>query len=244
MPSCVRRTVILAAGNGDRFRGTSTRSKLLTLVGGTPILIRTLRSARAAGLTDAHVVLGYDAERVRAVVSANVPAGLTVHFHFNPRWHEENGVSVLTTRAVLFDQAFALLMGDHLFDPGALDVLLRTPRRRGEILLGVDACTTDPDIVAEATKVRMTDGRILAIGKQIAPFDALDTGLFVCDGVLFDALERSCGDGDTTLSGGIRRLAAAGRVRGCDIGWSRWCDVDTVADLRAAEDIAQLAAAS
>jgi choline kinase len=93
--------------------------------------------------------------------------------------------------------------------------------------------------VSEATKVKMRGDRIMAIGKTIAPFDALDTGLFVCDGSLFTAVADSCAAGDTTLSGGIARLAAQGLVRGIDIGLARWCDVDTTADLTMAEELTE-----
>jgi choline kinase len=153
-------------------------------------------------------------------------------------------VSVLATRSVLFDRPFALLMADHLFEPRALMRLLNAQRAPGELLLGVDHHTNDPDVVGEATKVRIRDGRISAIGKDIGRFDALDTGLFVCDRSLFDALEQSCIAGDTTLSAGVSRLAAACKVRGCDIGTARWHDIDTVADLRAAEAATRLAAVS
>jgi choline kinase len=236
--------IILAAGNGDRFRGTSRRSKLLATVGGVPLLIRTLRSARSAGITHAHIVVGYDASAVRALAASGVPAGLTIDFTDNPDWHRENGVSVLAARQRLATKSFALLMGDHLFDPAALGSMLRAPRRRGDVLVGADYWTTDAAVVEEATKIRVLDGRVIAIGKDIAPFDALDTGLFVGDGALFDALERSCADGDTTLSAGVRRLAASGRVRACDIGGARWCDIDTVTDLKAAEEMVVFAEAS
>lgn len=243
MSSSVQQAIVLAAGNGDRFRGTSARSKLLAPVGGTPLLIRTLRSARDAGIGDAHVVLGYDADRVRALAGSCAPAGLRLHYYLNLDWRRENGVSVLATRRVLATQRFALLMGDHLFEPAALARLLRAERSPGEVLLGVDGRTTDERIVDEATKVRMRNGRVSAIGKDVAPFDALDTGLFVCDGAIFDALDRSCAGGDTTLSAGISELAAKGRVRGCDIGSARWCDIDTVDDLRAAERLVSMAPA-
>jgi choline kinase len=229
--------VILAAGNGDRFHNGIPQSKLLTAVAGTPLLVRTLRSARQAGISTAHVVLGYDADRVRALASAQAPDGLTLHFHLNRDWHRENGVSVLTTQRVLQRQPFALLMGDHIFEAEALRRLLEAPRSAGETLLGVDRRPTDGATAFEATKVRLDAGRVTHIGKTLDPFDALDTGLFVCCPTLFEALVESCGDGDTTLSGGIGRLAARGLVRGVDIGQSRWCDIDTIADLEAAEQL-------
>src|SRR3954468_3345601 len=147
--------IILAAGNGDRFRNGSTHSKLVAPVADVPLLIRTLRSARQAGITHAHIVLGYDADTVRAVARSGAPTGLTLHFHLNDAWHEENGRSVLQAQAALSDHAFAILMGDHIFEPQALEAIARTPRAFGETLIGIDRQTTNREIVAEATKVRM-----------------------------------------------------------------------------------------
>ena len=83
----------------------------------------------------------------------------------------------------------------------------------------------------------MRGGRIVAIGKTLTAYDALDTGLFVCSPSLFDALATSRADGDTTLSGGIRILAARGLMRGFDIGDANWHDIDTVEDLHSAESL-------
>jgi CTP:molybdopterin cytidylyltransferase MocA len=59
--------------------------------------------------------------------------------------------------------------------------------------------------------------------------------MFVCSPLLFDALETSRALGDTTLSGGIRQLAARGLMRAAEVGNATWCDIDTVSDLEAAE---------
>jgi 1L-myo-inositol 1-phosphate cytidylyltransferase len=236
--SGVCEAIVLAAGNGDRFRQSSPRSKLLTPIAGTPLLSRTLESAYHAGITTVHLVVGYDAERVTGLAASAAPPGLRVHPHLNRDWRRENGVSVLAARACLRDRPFALLMGDHLFDAQALRRLLEAPRRAGETLLCVDGRPVPFEIAQEATRVRMSGNRITAIGKDVQPYDALDTGLFVCDPSVFAALQASCRDGDTTLSGGIRRLTAAGRVAGVDIGDARWCDVDTVDDVRQAEQVA------
>lgn len=233
--SAVSRAVVLAAGNGDRFRGPANRSKLLTPVAGTPLLLRTLLSVRRAGLTHAHLILGFDADRVRALALAGAPDGLTLDFCINKDWHHENGLSVLAARAQLDGQSFALLMGDHLFDAQMLRDLLAAPRFQGETLLGIDRQATTPEMAVEATKVRLSDAHVTAIGKAIDPYDAFDTGLFVCHPSIFTALDESCADGDTTLSGGIARLAAKRLVRAVDVGHARWCDIDTVDDLATAE---------
>jgi choline kinase len=77
----------------------------------------------------------------------------------------------------------------------------------------------------------------VAIGKDLTPYDALDTGMFVCSPSLFAALDRSRAHGDTTLSGGVRQLAAEGLMRGLDIGHADWYDIDTIADLQHAESL-------
>ena len=231
----VQSALVLAAGNGDRFKNGSGDSKLLQPVLGQPLILRTLQAACAAGLTTIHVVLGYRASAVRAIIEEGRPAGVAIHFLQNPDWHLENGVSVLTARRPLHNRRFALLMGDHVFEPPVLARLLRTPTEPGASLLAVDSRPASPAIVAEATKVRLAGTRITAIGKQLSPHHALDTGMFVCDPSLFDALEEAVAAGDTTLSGGIRSLADKGVMRALDIGSAAWFDIDTLDDLATAE---------
>lgn len=230
----VRSAIVLAAGNGDRFLNRTRDSKLLHPLLGKPLLLRTLDSVAEAGITRAIVVVGYQADRVRALVERGAPDDLRVSFAYNPEWRVENGVSVLAARP-LAPRRFALLMGDHVFEPPVLERLVHVPLERDESLLAVDARPAPPDVAAEATKVRRQGSRIVAIGKDLVQYDALDTGLFVCSDTLFDALTAARGRGDTTLSGGIRQLANVGLMRALEIGDATWCDIDTVSDLEAAE---------
>lgn len=231
----VSRAVILAAGNGDRFHNPTHDSKLLQPLLGQPILLRTLDAAYDAGIRSATVVLGYQADRVRALAEAGKPRGLEVSFAINPEWRLENGVSALAARSSVGSNRFALLMGDHVFEPPVLQRMLRLDVADGESLLAIDARPVPREVADEATKVRREGSRIVAIGKDLAEYDALDTGVFVFSPVLFDALERSRALGDTTLSGGVRLLAARGLMRGVEIGDATWCDIDTLSDLAAAE---------
>jgi choline kinase len=233
----VRDAVVLAAGNGDRFKNGTRQSKLLEPVLGRPLILRTLATAAAAGISSFHIVVGYQADKLRAVVERGAPRGTAVHFTYNPDWHLENGVSVLAVRERLHDRRFALLMGDHLFEPSVLSRLLQMAVHADESVLAIDARPAPPDVAAEATKVSLNGDRITAIGKELGAYDALDTGLFVCAPALFTALDIARQEGDTTLSAGIRQLAARGLMRGADVGGASWCDIDTLADLATAETL-------
>ena len=233
----VRDALVLAAGNGDRFNTGTRRSKLLQPILGQPLILRTLATAHQAGITSFEIVVGYEAEAVRGEVERGAPPGVSLSFTFNPDWHLENGLSALAAGSRLADRRFALLMGDHLFDAEVLARLLEVRTAAEESLLAIDTRPAPAEVAAEATKVRRDGSRIVAIGKDLTDYDALDTGLFVCAPALFPALEDARRAGDTTLSGGIRKLAALGLMRGVEIGDRAWYDIDTPADLQTAETL-------
>src|SRR5437016_1044008 len=156
----VRHAIILAAGNGDRFQSPTHESKLLQPLLGRPILVRTLEAARDAGVHSVTLVLGYQAGRLQALAAGAMPSGLTIDVAFNPEWRLENGVSALAARSHVNGEPFALLMGDHVFDPAVLRHMLRAELGPDESLLAVDSRSSAPDLVAEATKVRREGSRI------------------------------------------------------------------------------------
>ena len=63
------RTIILAAGKGKRMK--SNLAKVLHPVGGVPMLTHSLTAARAAGSKRIVVVIGHQAERIRALYCAD-----------------------------------------------------------------------------------------------------------------------------------------------------------------------------
>lgn len=197
-----------------------------------PLISRTLVTAARAGINVIDMIVGYEADAVRATAARTPLPGVTLRFHHNDRWHEENGVSALVSRPHVGADRFALLMGDHVFNWQVLERMLAQTVADGESLLAIDRGPASPERVAEATRVRLDGDRITAIGKQIDPFDALDTGVFVFSSSIFSALEESAAAGDTSLSGGVRRLAARGLMRGVDTAGSTWWDLDTVEDLQ------------
>ena len=89
----------------------------------------------------------------------------------------------------------------------------------------------------DATKVRLDGEHIVDIGKGIASYDALDTGMFLCGPAIFENLESAKVNGSCSLSDGMRKLARQRRFRAFDIGTAHLQDVDTAETLAYAESI-------
>jgi CDP-L-myo-inositol myo-inositolphosphotransferase len=188
---------------------------------------------------DFYVVSGYQGDRVRDFLDGLARRCRVKITHIiNDDWEMGNGLSVLKAREYL-DGPFLLLMGDHLFDPAILRDLARRPIGEGEITLAVDSYTTNSLIdMDDVTRVQSENGKVRDIGKGLASFNGLDVGIFLCTPVLFEALERSAAiHGDSSLSGGVRCLAAAGKVKALDIQGRFWLDVDDPKALEKAERV-------
>ena len=232
-----RTGIVLAAGFGSRLEGSSDETDLkpLTPVGGVPLLHRTVRSLQLAGCRRVVVVVGHGADEVQAGVRPHFNGSLDLRCVVNERYDLSNGVSVLAARDAV-DGAFVLTMADHVFSDDVMRLASsHTPPSEGATLL-VDYDIDGVFDLDDATKVREEDGRIVAIGKQIADYNCIDTGLFVCTEALMDALADVFEErGDASLSDGVQRLAAAGRMTVLDIGDGFWQDVDTPEMLAEAE---------
>ena len=79
----------------------------------------------------------------------------------------------------------------------------------------------------DAMKVQTRGDQIVAIGKNLRHYDAIDTGLFVCPHEIFRYLEQAKQNGDCSLADGVRLMAGDGKTRAIDIGGAWWQDVDT-----------------
>lgn len=229
--------VIIAAGRGSRLAGRAA-SKPLLEVAGKALIDRAIDAAREAGVQNFVVVTGYAGEAVESHLAAKAAAdGLSIATVRNDEWEKENGLSV-SKAAGLAGHRFFLMMADHIVDPGLLAGLGGCEIGGDEVILAVDTrIGGHPHVdLDDVTRVREKDGRIAAIGKNIPDFNAFDTGIFLCTPVLFEALAESQRRGDFSLSGGLRVLAAKGKVRTWRIGDLFWIDVDDEAALRKAEE--------
>jgi len=202
------------------------------------LLERVITRARSAGVERFFVVSGYRGEELRAALDVfSAREAIPIVHVSNDEWQRGNGVSVLKARPFL-DGPFLLSMCDHLVDPDILRDLIASTLEPDTVTLAVDfnvaGSINDLD---DVTRVMCSNGRIVHIGKVIREFNAIDTGVFLCTPVIFDALEVSQAAGDDSISGAMKVLAREDRARVFDIQGRLWLDVDDPATLDKAETL-------
>jgi 1L-myo-inositol 1-phosphate cytidylyltransferase len=229
--------LIVAAGMGGRLREKGP-SKPLIPVNGVRLLERVITRARSAGVERFFVVSGYRGDDVRAALDEfSAREGVPVVHIVNEEWQRANGVSVLKAKPFL-DGPFLLSMCDHLVDPEILRGLMASPLEPDTVTLAVDFNVGDSiNDLDDVTRVKCSDGRIEHIGKVIRDFNAIDTGVFLCTPVIFEALEASQAAGDDSISGAMNVLARWDKARVFDIQGRLWLDVDDPPTFDKAENL-------
>lgn len=222
------KALIIAAGQGKRLAGLFPSKPLLPL-GQRPLIDWVLNGVRKAGIREVVVVTGYNRTGLEEHLKAKYSSGeIKLTLVYNEEWQKENGLSVYKARPLL-EEAFFLLMSDHIFDPSILDLLRQSELEKNELVLAVDSRIQNHPYVDldDVTRVRVEEGKIKDIGKSLVDYNAFDTGLFLCRPALFEALEESQSRvGDFSLSGGVRLLASRGRAGAVEIGDRFWIDID------------------
>ena len=153
----------------------------------------------------------------------------------NPDWQKQNGLSVLCAEGKVI-APFFLAMGDHLFDAPILKRILEHADPE-QLNLAIDRKIETIFDLDDAMKVQTNTDQVIEIGKELANFDAIDTGLFLCPNELFSYLRRAQKDDDCSLADGVRLMAHERKVRAIDIAEAWWQDVDTVAMRLRAEEV-------
>lgn len=92
MGAPIHTAMVLAAGFGTRLRPlTDNMPKPLVNVGGKPIILRTLHMLAEAGIERVVINTHYLAPMLEMAVKAGAPAGMAVHFSYEPELLETGG---------------------------------------------------------------------------------------------------------------------------------------------------------
>jgi len=230
--------LIIAAGMGTRFY-QEYESKPLIPVLGKPLIERVICSVMEAGISDFCIVTGFNGEKIRKFLDNKMQQyQINITHIINEEWEKGNGLSVLKAVDIL-DENFILVMSDHLFDSSIPNNLKRQECSKSEIILAVDRNLENPLIdIEDVTKVETSDNKIVNIGKDLQSYDCFDTGIFLWSPAIFQSLRESIAErDDTSLSGGVKKLAEKGNAKTFDIDNRFWIDVNDAEALQKAENL-------
>jgi len=233
--SVVSEAVILMAGQGSRLRDSENNFlKPFAPVLGRPLISYTLDLLACAGIERLYLVVGYQSEQMITQLQQLIGSRIHASYIENRDWRKQNGISLLAAAGHVRGP-FLLTMGDHLFDNAIVNRLLDNfdPQL---LNMAVDRKLDQVFDLDDAMKVQIRRNKVIAIGKDLQRYNAIDTGLFICPLEIFDYLKRSKRNGDCSLADGARLMAGDNKVRAIDIGQSWWQDVDTLNMLWHAEE--------
>jgi bifunctional UDP-N-acetylglucosamine pyrophosphorylase/glucosamine-1-phosphate N-acetyltransferase len=162
MPDLV--AIVLAAGKGTRMG--SDLAKVLHRLGGEPLVAYPIRAAQAVGAAPIVVVVGYQAERVRAEVSAAFPDDPSLRFAEQLR-QDGTGHAVLCALPQVPDRAEVALVLSGDVPLLASDTMRRLVDAARSTSSGLSVATFfPPDSTGYGRIVRDAKGRVLAIREQ------------------------------------------------------------------------------
>ncbi len=225
--------VILAAGYGSRLERVSRGlPKCLLPIGGRPLVEHQLEALHDAGVGKILVVVGHKADEVRKVL------GHRVEFIENTRYAETNSLYSLWMARDWVKGPFVLLNCDLLFDPEILDRLLS----KGGNGLAFDSTSSKGK---EQTKVAVSEGKVIDLGKDLAPelsrgeslgllcFDTQGThALFSRANALIES-----GAVNSWVIEGVRSACTEVEIKALNVAGMPWTEIDFPNDYERAQKV-------
>ena len=231
------KAIILAAGLGTRLQPlTESRPKCLIELGGSALLDYQVDAMRAVGVEEFVIVVGYEAEQVRAHCTEKLrPEHERGHLRFvdNPDYEQTNSLYSLFLAREELDEEVFLLNCDIVFHP---EIARRMSAADRPNVVAVDSRA--PRSLEEMCVRLVADNRIDAISKQLDPFTS--HGLSV-------QVARFCKAGARTLASEVARLGRdggkalfptsafgplieAGQLFAVDAADLPWAEIDSIQD--------------
>ncbi|WP_275736763.1 bifunctional sugar-1-phosphate nucleotidylyltransferase/acetyltransferase [Halorhabdus sp. SVX81] len=208
-------TVILAAGQGTRMGPlTESTPKPMLPVAGRPLVAHVADAAVEAGASELVVVVGYEAEAVRSFFG-DTYRGVPVTFAVQET-QAGTADAVRAARPEL-DSAFAVLNGDNLYDPGAIEQLFDN---------APSLATYEVADPSNYGVVSVTDGIVTDIVEKPAdpPTNLANTGAYVFPEAAIDWLDvPESQRGEYEITDVVSRVVDEHEVT--PVTLSRWRDV-------------------
>jgi choline kinase len=232
------KAVILAAGLGESLLPfTNYYPKPLTPILRKPLLEHTIQTLKQAAVEDIIIVTGYLSHTIQEHFGDGSKFHVRIRYIHNPVHKNENVTSLKVAQELLAeDETFLLLMSDHLIDVSIVRKALQNIEHKP--LLCVDRRPRYLPQVEDATRVLVNSkGYITKIGKDITPWNGVDTGVFLLDSSIFEVIERiEKRTYPVTISDCMKKLTGNDKpLWACDVSRLFWLDIDTFDDVKVAE---------
>jgi len=171
---------------------------------------------------------------VRTALGDGSRFGVRLDYVLNPDYGGGNAISVSKVKAWAAGEPFVLGMGDHMVESGIVSHLLA--KTTFADTLSFDFATADQNALAEATKVVVdSTGCFRCIGKELAYWDALDTGVFLFTEKFLNAIDELLPEFgiELEISDVMRFMVSKGNQFATgDVRGFLWRDVVTEEDLK------------
>ncbi len=216
MSEVPERAVILAAGFGTRM---GRKPKGLVRVAGKEILWRTITMLSRLGVSEFIVVTNPKYAQAYSDFLDRVKLNADVRIVINKEPERGNGYSLHVARGFTRGR-FILTMSDHVYS----EEFLRAAVMGSGLIADRTPRFAD---VGEATKVKVSNGRVVKVGKELEEWDAVDTGFFIVDDRIFDVTSRMVKEAEVLRLSDV--VEAAG-LKVTFVDGLPWMDVDTPED--------------
>lgn len=224
--------VILADGNASRLKYVSRwLPKPLMQLGSKPLLEHVILGLQQAGIERFVIVVGYGRNAIRSWVENRRFPGAQIELVENRNYMRSNGISLLKARE-LVREPFVAVLADHLFEPATAVNLVSQPLDNQAAIVAVDFKLQSIVDMNDTTEVACQEKQVIDVGKNLAQYNAVDTGMYLCTPAVFTALEEAMVNGDCSLANGMRVLAANHKLLAFDIGEGVWQHVNTAEGLQ------------
>ena len=231
----LRQALVLAAGRGRPVADPEVPN-CLAMVGGAPLILRSLRNLARLGIGRVAVTVGWQGTLLRRRIEqlcGSAPAGelpAEVVFFENPDWAKPNGLSVQVARRFLTEPTL-LLMADQVAAPRLLERFAAGSAPADVTVLGIDRELSRVFDIDDATKVDLAAAapgpgrpRVKRIGKELTEYQAVSTSLLSVPPALLTCLDHLV---EPSLTEGLAEAARRGLVEALDVTGAVWQDVDS-----------------
>ncbi len=230
------KAVILAAGDGTRMRPlTANLPKPLLPVAGKPFLQYTLETLSAAGITEAHILVGWKQDRIKDRLGDGTKFGIKLNY-------EEQEERLGTAHAVSMfrnavDEDFICINGDVIVTKKMLtDLIERYNEKKTNIITVVHV----PNPSAFGVVDMNAEGKVLEISEKPAKprSNNANAGVYLFTKEIFDAISRTPKSkrNEYEVTKSLSFLIEEGKVHAC-VSSDPWLDIGKPWDLLTANEI-------